>query len=305
MGFHLNNIPLDEQLQDVSSNNAVIWVSSPLMERAKQLLPELSFINSAETPSVGLGTVVVIGGGSLIDKAKLWRHRSSPNTKLIAVPSIWGSGSEGNGIALEILDGAKKPVVDESLKPDSYYYTDQFLDITPDVLKKRGVGDAFSHALEAFFSPLASPQLRGMSAELLKDMLKIKGYEDIKWFEFSLLASQYQEKSSVGLIHGIAHTLEPCTGLGHAELCSLYLYPVLKFNSENSPKVDNFFLEYGLNKEEMFQRTSDFFDPKTFADLLPKLKEYWPLIIRNPLSRVNSVLVRASSVGWFEEFFNE
>src|SRR5690349_15346693 len=56
---------------------------------------------------LGTKTLVVVGGGTLIDRVKLLRKTHRPALKLIAIPSIWGSGAEVSPIAVT-TDTVKK-----------------------------------------------------------------------------------------------------------------------------------------------------------------------------------------------------
>lgn len=97
--------------------------------------------------------IVAVGGGSVIDFAKLYKHyKKAQNKKLIAVPTTAGTGSEETKFAVCYKDGVKISVEDISLLPD-YSIVDS------DLLKSLGKYqkgccslDAFCQAIEAFWS---------------------------------------------------------------------------------------------------------------------------------------------------------
>ena len=47
-----------------------------------------------------LDTLIVIGGGTLMDEAKIWRAHNAPGIRLIVIPSLWGSGAEVSPVAV-------------------------------------------------------------------------------------------------------------------------------------------------------------------------------------------------------------
>ncbi|HEX6880778.1 MAG TPA: hypothetical protein VF135_10470, partial [Terriglobales bacterium] len=53
----------------------------------------LAQINAPEDLPEGAETLIVAGGGTLIDRAKVFRKNTHPALKLVAIPSIWGSGA--------------------------------------------------------------------------------------------------------------------------------------------------------------------------------------------------------------------
>ena len=60
---------------------------------------------------------IVAGGGTLIDRAKVFRRNNWPALNLVAIPTIWGSGAEVSPVA--VLTGAKKDIhFTDDLIPD-------------------------------------------------------------------------------------------------------------------------------------------------------------------------------------------
>ncbi len=87
------------------------------------------------------------------------------------------------------------------------------------------------------------------------------------WLDASGKACALQARSSVGLIHGIAHTLEPELTRaypgefwGHSRLCSLFLYPVLTFNRQSSPKCSKLCADFGVDFDEVIAVARNLFD---------------------------------------------
>ena len=252
--------------------------------------------------------LVVVGGGTLIDEAKLWRRHRRPALQLVAIPTVWGSGAEASPIVAVNRDGKKHIEVDEALCPDARAVWPELAKELPEWRARAACGDAWSHAIEGFLSPLASDELRVEGAELLRHLLTLPLGNDPAWFEASARACALQARSSVGLVHGLAHTLEgPLTGVhaarpfGHARLCALFLAPVLALNRETSSQLDELAGRHGLGADELLCVARELFDAEDFDLAAPALEEHWPTVLRDPCTRTNSALVRPAHKDFFLE----
>ena len=256
-------------------------------------------------PTAGL----VIGGGSLIDRAKLWRFENAPGAELIAVPSIWGSGAEVSPVAV-LDDGLDKKIrVDPTLVPDKACFWPELAQSIPENLARDACGDAWSHAMEGFLSPMATDQLRGDLATVIRQLIALPIGNDPLWFEASAKACSGQAQSSVGLVHGIAHTLEgilrskfPGDNWGHARLCATFLLPVMEFNRQSAEKWNLLASEFDLDESTIFSKLKQLSDQEAYNQALPYLDEYWMDIVKDPCSRTNSSLVRPGSKAFFLEW---
>ena len=85
--------------------------------------------------------VICIGGGTLLDIAKAWRADRSPAIRLIAVPSVWGSGAEVSPIVV-LNDGGKKMIrMDDRFLPDEVVYWPELAQGLPERVARAGCGD--------------------------------------------------------------------------------------------------------------------------------------------------------------------
>lgn len=269
------------------------WVSQPLLDLVRRELP--FSVSGSHEPPPGAATVVVIGGGTMIDRAKLWRRAASPATRLVAVPSLWGSGAEASPVALRSEGGRKVAEMDAALLPDQRAIWPELARHVPPDAARWGCGDVWSHALEAFFSPLAGEELRAEAAAFLReDLLPQPLAAHPRWYELAARACALQARSGVGLVHGAAHELEPVLGeaWGHARLCSALLGPVMRFNASQSAKVRALIEQWGLPWGDILRRLDDLAPPADFAALAPLLQAHWGAIVRHPLTRINAALVR-------------
>jgi len=275
--------------------------------RAEQRLG-IPRVNSLEQLPKAARGLVVLGGGALMDAAKLWRLHERPELRLVAIPSLWGSGAEASRVVALNRDGQKWIEVDDALVPDLRVEWPELAAELPAWRAQEACGDAWSHAIEGFLSPLATDELRTHIAGLMQTMLGLPLAADAAWFEVSALASAAQGQASVGLVHGIAHTLEgPLSELsserpfGHARLCSIYLKPVIALGRSLSPKFDDYTAAAGLDGAAILGVFDKLFDRAAFEATLPALEQHWRGVLRDPCSRTNSALVRPAQLCFFTE----
>jgi alcohol dehydrogenase class IV len=291
------------------AENSAVWVIPQIKDKIDTSSIGIDrVIVYPEYPDTQLEQLLVIGGGVLIDQAKVWRIEKSPETSLSVVPSIWGSGAENSPIAV-LNEGGKKIIhMGKEYLPDEraiWSTLTQGLDVG---LLKDACGDVWAHALEGFTSPLATPETREEAAELIKKLADLKLEQHDEWFEMSAQACRVQSRASVGLVHGIAHVLEPILesspnkGLGHAKLCTTYLSPTLRFNHDHSEKYRLLFKDFDLQFADILACTEALFSQSTYDILKTELEANWLTIIRDPSSRTNSALVRKSSISYFMEY---
>jgi alcohol dehydrogenase class IV len=294
-----------EKLATFDFKNAAIWTRPYLRHRVERRI-SLPIIEDKEEPSRDLDTLIVIGGGVLIDRAKVWRKENRPEMRLIAIPSIWGSGAENSPIAI-LNEGDKKIVkIGPEFLPDVRVIWVELAEGLPADLVKYACGDVWAHTLEGFLSPIANDEVRNELADVIKSLEKLPLGNNPMWFEISARACAGQAKSSVGLVHGIAHTLEgllklkyPQEYFGHAQLCATYLWPVFSLNMQHSDKLDRMFDLYKIDKVKVVEIIKQLFDEHIYDLGLPVLQENWRSVLREPTSRTNCVLVKSDYLSHF------
>ena len=293
-------------MKSAELGKACLIASNSVRERVEAVLG-LPVIPGTDSLPSETETLVVAGGGSLIDRVKVFRRERWPALELVAIPSIWGSGAEVSPVA--VLNGAAKDIhFSDDLIPDQYVVWPELAQSAPEDVLRFACGDVWAHAFEAFCSPLATSALRMQAAVLMNEIAEYPLGYDPRWFDASASACLLQARSSVGLIHGFAHVLEPALqkravpGWGHARLCSTFLLPVLGFNLSRSPKVENLAREFGLNLESLRRTAEALFDPAGYATAMTDAERLWETIARDRCSRTNCVLVRRDSIDFFREF---
>jgi alcohol dehydrogenase class IV len=168
--------------------------------------------------------------------------------------------------------------------------------------------DTWAHALEGFLSPLADDRLRARFSRLIQKLLALKASPRSEWFAASAEASALQAKASVGLTHGIAHTLEgplravhPSDGWGHARLCAAFLWPVMAFNANASGTFRERLREREVSEPGVVARLHELWAKAAYLRALPELERRWSAVLRDPCTRTNSVLVRPAHLQHFRD----
>jgi len=255
----------------------------------------------------GLDTLIAVGGGTRIDSAKRWRAEQSAMTQLIAVPTLWGSGADASPVVVTNGPAGKEIKCDPRYLPDVRCVWPELAAAVPSAMARQACGDAWSHALEGFLSPLADEPLRAELAALMREMQLLPLGFDPRWLDLSARACALQARSSVGLVHGIAHQLEmPLRDLdgswGHAALCSLFLVPVLAFDRAGSARADTLAQTYAVDLDAVLAHLQRLHDPERYHEALPCLERHWKQVLRDPCTRTNCVLVRPAALGHFQQW---
>lgn len=287
-----------EMIERIGSARVKTWCTPSATARFRSMSPWP--VENAPPDLSEADWLVAVGGGSLLDEAKLLRNRSL-GVKLVAVPTLWGSGAEASPIAVWAEYGEKKFLRDAALLPDVVCHVHQFAESLPPRLVEWACGDAWSHSLEGFLSPLASAGTRADLADVIRGMMELGICNDPRWFKSSALACAGQSQSSVGLIHGMAHVAEGPSGLGHARLCATLLLPVMRFNQNKSPKwalLDT----HGLSGDRILEIVATLFCKDDYDKTISSLSDRWNSVLRNPCTRTNSSLVRPDDKTFFEQF---
>lgn len=210
--------------------------------------------------------IVAIGGGSVIDTAKLsWALYENQDKFLddfsgafsvpklrkrsgfIAVPTTFGSGSEASSSAVySDPDGNKRIVVSHELIPDVAVLDPLLGKTAPMKVIYSSAFDALTHAIEGFVSlgsnPLAEPYAVYAAKNIIEalDSVAEDGLSDMS-LERLCYSAHYagivQNNCSVGLTHSIAHQLGRF-GVPHGLANAITLLPVIDFNSKNTKKLE-------------------------------------------------------------------
>ncbi|MGD0234036.1 MAG: iron-containing alcohol dehydrogenase [Syntrophorhabdales bacterium] len=203
--------------------------------------------------------LIAFGGGSSIDAAKTisFLARNEGGVKdyvgmavfknapvpVVAIPTTAGTGSEVTQIAI-VTDKDQKlklPIRSPHLFPKTAILDATLLtSLPPDVIAYTGM-DAFSHAVESFFSTrsnLLTEQLSASAVRLIYPSL-IPFRENPKDADLasrmlhgSCLAGIAFTNGGLGAVHALAHPIGSHYHLSHGLTCALFLHQVLEENKD-------------------------------------------------------------------------
>ncbi len=265
-----------------------IWASPSVAEA-------VDFGEVCEYPEVPKGSrfIVAVGGGSLIDKAKpVARDAGLP---LVAVPTLWGSGADASPIAVtRAPDGSKAFEVSEALRPSFRAPWPAMASQASNVLKAWGAADVWSHALEGMTSPLADSETReGLARVLvaLSSMDPTQG-DSRAWLDRSATACALQARASAGLMHGIAHVLEPHLGWGHSRLIAASAPIVTPTLLKQSPAWTPMSARHSLDAARITTALEGLTTDADIETVRVAMGEHADEILRDPSTRTAGFLVR-------------
>ncbi|MGO6855651.1 iron-containing alcohol dehydrogenase [Rhizobium ruizarguesonis] len=235
----------------------------------------------------GCDAVVAIGGGSVMDTAKLVAYLAKNPDKLddvygvdlagerlplLLVPTTAGTGSEVTPIAIVTTPTSeKKGVISLRLISDWAILDPQLtLGLPPRQTAETGI-DAMVHAIEAYTSKSGknpiSDQLALKALSLLSANLR-KVYRDgsdlkarSEMLLGSMLAGMAFANSPVAAVHALAYAVGARFGLTHGRSNALVLTHVLEFNR---PAAEMLYAELSEVIQPGYRRQSDAADAAAF-----------------------------------------
>lgn len=213
-------------------------------------------------------TIVALGGGSVLDAAKVirlfydypdlkyqelavnfldFRHRlvefpSHAKTQLVCIPTTSGTGSEVTPFAVIKDNERQKKVslVDEILLPNVAIIDANLTLTLPEDITRDTAFDALTHSMEALVSSFASDYTDGLALEAMRLIFEslpevLKNPKDVisrhKLHNASCLAGMAIGNASVGLNHAMAHSLGAYFDIPHGRSNSVFLLSTIAYNS--------------------------------------------------------------------------
>lgn len=260
-------------LREKFAGRVVNVVRVPAGEPGLFALPERSAV-----PFEDVQTVVALGGGSVLDSAKLLmvRHQfpelwdglelhgtakaiaaMSLAFNFIAIPTTIGSGAEVSSSAIVNVSGSKVPVVGVALRPDVIVCDPSLVSkVASD--HKSGLIDIIAHSFESLLSRRSSEFLESLALQTLKIVSEMVGRERYSTSEIVLLqmagihAGWCQDHRLVSIPHAIAHQFPQGR---HGERVGTYLAPFIEQMADVFPEegetIRNLLLSAGLTPERL------------------------------------------------------
>ena len=216
----------------------------------------------ADVRKINYNRVIAVGGGTVIDIAKLFVlngvqnvtdafERKIPIQKektLIILPTTCGTGSEVTNISIAEIKSkhTKMGLADDALLADDAVLIPELLKGLPFKFYLYSAIDALIHAMESFVSPKANPYTQLFSKEAIHIILDIfsniveKG-ENYRFerLEDMLIASNYAGiafgNAGVGAVHALSYPLGGVYHVPHGEANYQFFTEVFKLYYEKQP----------------------------------------------------------------------
>lgn len=245
------------------------WKGEPDLDSLSEVIGKLE----EQAPDM----IIAIGGGSVIDGAKLCRlyyeypsfdmgvsriGQLSFSTRFIAVPTTIGSGAEVSSAAVYInaTDHRKEMVVCHDFLPEAVVLEPSMVSEAPiETIVSSGV-DAMAHIIEGYVSTMNNGIADVMAETGLKILAEELGKGNLSHMDFSrlqyagYLGGVVQNHCIVGAAHGIAHQLT-VDGFSHGDAVALLLPAVIKANRMDSGvavRYERFFYNASIPSVDMF-----------------------------------------------------
>jgi alcohol dehydrogenase class IV len=227
--------------------------------------PTLKFFESAlaEVGAAKVDSVLAIGGGSVIDVAKLFSALAESSQKisevfginlltsrkltLVCLPTTAGTGAEvsPNAILLDEASELKKGVVSPHLVADAAFI-DPLLTVSvpPDVTAATGL-DALTHCIEAYANKFAHPivdnyALRGIELISKNLLAAVRDGKNLEARAALALGSLYGGLClgpvNTAAVHALSYPLGGKFRIAHGVSNALLLPHVLRFNFSAAPE---------------------------------------------------------------------
>lgn len=249
--------------------------------------------------------VIAVGGGTVIDIAKLMTHSDisenielydlftkkipfNKNKKLIIIPTTCGTGSEVTNISIVgfIEKNTKFGLASEQLYADDAVLITEFLKTLPFNPFMTSSIDALIHSIESYLAPKSNAYTELYSLKAMKIILegylkiteKGRDYRNEIMNDFAV-ASNYAgiafSNTGVGAVHAISYPLSGKYHVAHGEANYEFLTEVLrtyyKMNSKGKIKELNTYISTILNVKDDSEVIYDRID-KILGNFLHKKK---------------------------------
>ena len=251
---------LSKILQLEKAKNILVFTGKKSFENIKPIVEkELSDFNiiyynkfstnpKKEEIDIALNTIkqdfdviVAIGGGSVIDFAKGFRFYNKKETKLIAIPTTAGTGSEATQFSVIYVNGVKKSLDDKSILPQYAIIDSQFVEDCPKYLKACCAMDTYCHAIESFWAKKATPLSREYAKKaivLCKDnIISYINSNDKNAAKNMIAASNLAGKainiSRTTASHAISYKITSDYGIPHGHAVALTIAKLFEYNTKN------------------------------------------------------------------------
>jgi len=207
----------------------------------------------------GVGAVVGIGGGSVLDAAKMiallvtnagtsrdWLgvvEPVFPRPPLVLVPTTIGTGAEVTRISMISVDGEKRVSSSRSFVPELVVLDSFFVESLPASVKGSTGMDALAHATESVMSTISSPITELHAFEAIRIIVAdlaaaydgdIEATGRVQWAAY---LAGLALNAGVVLGHSLAYAINHEKPLPHGTTCAIALPYCIAYNQHFNPRL--------------------------------------------------------------------
>ncbi len=203
--------------------------------------------------------ILAVGGGSVIDTAKLMKafrrpdalvrdkilaeRRIAPDkSPLLAIPTTAGSGSESTHFAVVYADGRKYSCASPDLLPSACFLIPELLESLPAHQRAASSMDALCQGIESYWSVRSTKRTRSLAASAVSTLWrtlhddpvaeKPRTTHRLSWA--SNRAGHAINESQTTAAHALSYPLTAKHGVMHGHAVSLMLPGVLEANAKTN-----------------------------------------------------------------------
>lgn len=210
--------------------------------------PKLEEIEKGvETISINPKTIIAIGGGSVIDFAKVYKYKTKLNVPLIAIPTTCGTGSEATQFAVYYKEGKKQSLDSPEVLPNVAIVDSQFVENNPTYLKACTALDAYCQAIESYFACKSTEKSRQYAMEAIKlcrdNLVKYVNSNEktysLNMSKASNLSGKAINISRTTAAHAMSYSITTKYGIPHGHAVALNIAKVMEYNKNVDEKSIN------------------------------------------------------------------
>jgi alcohol dehydrogenase class IV len=244
-------------IQKIDGNPVLFSRSSASGEPGEDDVLKLSAVLRERIAASPGKPVVAVGGGSVIDAAKLALRmavregltfekiyaegipdEAPQSVRLIAAETTAGTGTAVTAVAVVTKkNNVKRGIVSPQLIPDEACYDPRFIDVLPADVFASSAMDALTHAVESYVSTIENEPAGALAmraAELLAKNV-LDGYNGRPAAREAahcgnMMAGQAFSNARLGLCHALAHCIGGRFGVAHGRINAILLPEVIEYN---------------------------------------------------------------------------
>ena len=245
---------IQKQLRGIKFQTYNNFSINPKAQEAQEALKKLK----------GFDVIVAVGGGSVLDFAKLFRYcydnqitpqdalknkcqfSAAKKTPFIAIPTTAGTGAEATKFAVVYVNGKKYSFEHRDILPDYVILESSFLKDTPKYTKACCAADALCQAIESYWSVNStkeSKEYAKRAMELCRDYMeefvttdKAEPAQNMALAAF--LSGRAINISKTTAAHALSYQITTDYSIPHGHAVSLSISKLMQINEEAKKVID-------------------------------------------------------------------